>query len=272
MGTITKALKLLSHFSSDRGEIGLASFVRLSGGDKATVRRHLVELEKNGFLEQHPETRSYRLGPAILRLASVRETHFPIRNAIIPIIDRMADSLGELVHGSLLQGNVMSPLYHCDPKRHGLRVIFDEGEVLPLHATASGLAMLAFGAEGIVDTALASELISYSPTTIVARSDLVHLVQVTRDRGYSFSDQYLTKDILSHGFPFFGPNGDAIGTIAVPVPQTRLTDDLKRQILSELSQGCEAMSRSCGGLVPQPLLEKWNAFKESGSLDLDKDR
>ena len=126
MGTITKALKLLTHFSSDRGEIGLASFVRLSGGDKATVRRHLVELEQNGFLEQHPETRSYRLGPALLRLASVREKHFPIRAGITPIVDKMAAELGELVHASLLQGGVMSPVYHFDPLRHGLRVIFDE--------------------------------------------------------------------------------------------------------------------------------------------------
>ena len=89
MGTITKALTLLTHFSSGRGEIGLANFVRLSGGDKATVRRHLVELEKNGFLEQHPEARGYRLGPAVLRLASVREKHLPIRSTIKPIVSQI---------------------------------------------------------------------------------------------------------------------------------------------------------------------------------------
>lgn len=272
MGTITKALTLLTHFSSDRGEIGLASFVRLSGGDKATVRRHLVELEKNGFLEQHPETRGYRLGPAILRLASVREAHFPIRNAIRPVVDHMAETLGELVHASLLQGNVMSPVYHCDPRHHSLRVIFDVGEVLPLHATASGLAMLAFGPEGMADMALSGELLSYSPTTVVARSDLLHLVQLTRERGYSFSDQFLTKEILSHGLPFFGPEGEAIGTIAVPTPQSRLTGEHKKQILIELSAGCQAITRSCGGQVPQAILEKWESFQDLEILQSDKDK
>lgn len=271
MGTITKALKLLSHYSSNRGEIGLASFVRLSGGDKATVRRHLVELEKNGFLEQHPETRRYRLGPAILRLASVRESHFPIRNSIIPIVDQIADSLGELVHVSLLQGTVMSPLYHCDPQRQNLRVIFDEGEVLPLHATASGLSMLAFGPEGISDIALSGDLMSYSPNTVVARSDLLHLVHLTRERGYSFSDQYLTKDILSLGLPFFGPEGDAIGTFAVPVPQSRLNGEIKKNILIALSDGCQSITRSCGGQVPQFLLEKWQSFRDIDVSDFDKD-
>ena len=73
MGTITKALELLNLFSRTKPEIGLMEFARLSGRDKATVHRHLTELEENGFVEQHPQTRAYRLGPAILRLTAVRE-------------------------------------------------------------------------------------------------------------------------------------------------------------------------------------------------------
>lgn len=258
MGTITKALNLLSHFSSERGEIGLASFVRLSGGDKATVRRHLVELEKNGFLEQHPETRQYRLGPALLRLASIRERHFPVRAAIIPVVEHMAETLGELVHASLLQGRSMSPVFHADPQIHGLHVIFDEGEMLPLHATSSGLAMLAFGQDGILDSALSGDLQSFAPNTVVGRSDLQHLVSQTRDQGYSFSDQYFTRDILSYGMPFFGPEGGAIGTLAVPLPQPRHTDELEAKILSSLRKGCETITRSCGGKVPDDLRQKWS--------------
>lgn len=257
MGTITKALKLLTHFSSDRGEIGLASFVRLSGGDKATVRRHLVELEQNGFLEQHPETRSYRLGPALLRLASVREKHLPIRAAITPIVDKMAAELGELVHASLLQGGVMSPVYHFDPLRHGLRVIFDENELLPLHATASGLAMMAFGPEGVVDIALSSDMPSYAPNTVIARSDVLHLLEQFRACGYSYSDQFFTKEIISFGMPFFGPDGEAIGTLAVPLPRSRLSDGLKSRILASLRHGCEAITHSCGGAIPTSLAETW---------------
>ena len=258
MGTITKALKLLEHFTSDRGEIGLASFVRLSGADKATVRRHLVELQNNGFLEQHPETRTYRLGPAILRLASVREKHFPIRAAIVPVVDRMAAELGELVHASQVQGTMMSPVYHADPITNGLRVIFDEAEMLPMHATASGLAMLAFGPEGLLDTVLSGELASYAPNTVIARSDLVHLVEQFQAQGYSTSDAFFTRDIQSFGMPFFGADGEAIGTIAVPVPESRLTDEMRPRILSALRAGCEAVTRSSAGAIPPALTDTWD--------------
>jgi DNA-binding IclR family transcriptional regulator len=260
MGTITKALRLLSHFSSDRGEIGLASFVRLSGGDKATVRRHLVELEANGFLEQHPETRKYRLGPALLRLASVREKHFPIRSAVVPVVDQLADTLGELVHASLLQGAYMSPLYHADPLRHGLRVIFDQGEMLPLHATSSGLTMMAFGPEGVIDTALSVDMSSYAPNTIITRSDMLHLIQQIRAVGYGYSDQFYTRDIMSFGMPFFGPEGEAIGTLAVPLPRSRLNDAKKAEILRGLRDACSAATQSCGGDVPVHLQQIWQAL------------
>jgi DNA-binding IclR family transcriptional regulator len=264
MGTITKALNLLTHFSSDRGEIGLASFVRLSGGDKATVRRHLVELEANGFLEQHPETRKYRLGPALLRLASVRERHFPIRSAIVPIVDQLAEELGELVHASLLQGEFMSPVYHHDPSRHGLRVIFDQGEMLPLHATSSGLAMMAFGPEGVIDTALSADMSSYAPNTVITRSDILYLISEIQKIGYGFSDQFFTRDIMSFGMPFFGPEGDAIGTLAVPLPQSRVTEEMKAAILSGLRDACTTITHSCGGDIPAQLQKIWNEIPDAG--------
>ncbi|WP_121067273.1 IclR family transcriptional regulator [Chachezhania antarctica] len=250
MGTITKALTLLNHFSADRAEIGLASFVRLTGGDKATVRRHLVELQDNGFLEQNPDSRRYRLGPAVLRLAAVRERSFPMRSVVAPIVDEMSAALGELVHAAVLQGDMMSTVYFADPKIHGTHVIFDESEMLPLHATASGLAMLAFGPEGTTDYAIAQDRLSYAPNTVIAKSDLLHLVRQTRAQGFSFADQFFTLDIQSIGMPFFGIDGAAVGTLAVPVPQARMTAGLRDDIIEHLANGCAAITRSLGGEMP----------------------
>ncbi len=267
MGTISKALNLLSHFSARRGEIGLAEFTRLSGADKATVRRHLLELERNGFLERNAATREYRLGPALLRLASVREKHFPIRAAITPVVDGMAERLGELVHASLWQGAVMSPLYHTDVSRHGLRVIFDEAEVLPLHATASGLAMLAFGPASVADPVLGGTLASYTASTVIARSDLMALIEVTCARGYSQSDEFYTSGVVSYAMPFFGPSGSAIGTLAVPFPRSRYSAELEARVLQELRDGCRTVSRVGGGAVPAELNTLWDRLPPSTATE-----
>ena len=172
MGTITKALEMLNYFSRSAPELGLSEFVRLSGRDKATVHRHLVELAENGFLEQHPDSRAYRLGPAILRLATVRETTAPTRAVVLPLIAALADEVGELVHFSLIQGELLSPVSHVEPGRHGTQVHFDPSEMLPLHATASGLAVLAFGPRGLRDRVLAGPLAAHASATVTDGADL----------------------------------------------------------------------------------------------------
>ena len=129
MGTITKALDLLNFFAKQKPEIGLTEFVRLVNRDKATVHRHLTELMENGFLEQNPVTRAYRLGPAILRLSGVREATHPLRSVLRPIVEDIARQVGELTHVSLLQGDVLSPALHFDPMTHGTQVAFDGVEL-----------------------------------------------------------------------------------------------------------------------------------------------
>ncbi len=189
MGTITKALSLLNHFSASRSEIGLTEFRNLSGQDKATVHRHLSELTANGFLEQNPGTKGYRLGPAILRLAAVRERLFPARRLVAPLVEKLAGELGELVHVSLREGDHLSPLYHFDALIHGTRVYFDEAELLPLHATASGLAMLAFGPADLLPKLLKTKLKPSTGYTITDTELLKQAVEQVRNHGIAFVDQ-----------------------------------------------------------------------------------
>ena len=257
MGTITKALNLLNFFSPNHPEIGLTEFRTLSGQDKATVHRHLIELAANGFLEQNPDTRGYRLGPAILRLAAVRERLFPARTLVAPIVERLAGELGELVHVSLREGDHLSPLYHHDALIHGTRVYFDEAELLPLHATASGLAMLAFGPDHLLADLLASPLKASTEFTITDPEELGEAVEQVQTDGIAFVDQGYEAHVSSFGVPVFGDQKEAVGTMAVAVPTARMTDDLKRKIAAALTQAASEVTEKLGGTVPAHLRRIW---------------
>lgn len=257
MGTITKALNLLNHFCPGRAEIGLTEFRTLSGQDKATVHRHLIELAANGFLEQNPVTRGYRLGPAILRLAAVRERLFPARTIVAPIVERLASELGELVHVSLREGLHLSPLIHHDALIHGTRVYFDEAELLPLHATASGHAMLAFGPEHLLPDTLKEDLVATTAHTITDPVRLTEIVDDVRVCGIAFVDQGFETDVSSFAAPLFGDQPEAIGTIAVAVPTLRMTDDMKRRIRAALPGTAAEVTDKLGGVVPAHLKRIW---------------
>ncbi|KIN70455.1 Transcriptional regulator, IclR family protein [Sulfitobacter noctilucae] len=251
MGTISKALELLNHFSASRSEIGLGEFVRLSQRDKATVHRHLNELEENGFLEQDAASRAYRLGPALLRLAAVREAAFPMRRLLRPIVTELADAVGELAHASLLEGDMLSPLVHADPLRHGTQVHFDEAERLPLHATSGGMAVLAFAEAALQGRILNHPLAALTPGTPTEPDKLREMIAKIRHSGISLMAGSFDSEVISQGAPLFDQHGRVIGALSVAVPQARATSEGQRIIGQKLLAAAHTATRSLGGLHPQ---------------------
>ncbi|WP_405108304.1 helix-turn-helix domain-containing protein [Phaeobacter sp. BS52] len=113
MSSATKTLALLSHFSADRPEIGLSQLCRIAGRDKATTYRHLQALETAGFVEQNPTTKHYRLGPAVLQLAQVREATVPRKLGAQLPLSQLADVTGETAHVSVVSGSTLYALASC---------------------------------------------------------------------------------------------------------------------------------------------------------------
>ncbi|WP_425102348.1 IclR family transcriptional regulator [Tropicibacter sp. S64] len=250
MGTITKALEMLNFFSREKPEIGLGEFVRLTGRDKATVHRHLGELEENGFLEQLPVSRAYRLGPAILRLAAVRETTHPARRLLRPIVSQLADDIGELVHVSLLQGAQLSPVFHADPKCYGTQVHFDVAEMLPLHATSSGQAVLAFAAPELCERVLGGPLPRYTDETTTDRESLLAMVERARETGIGKAERTFDEEVTSESIALFDAAGQPVGALAVIVPAVRASEEKWSQIRPLLIDAARAATHSLGGVLP----------------------
>ncbi len=260
MGTITKALNLLGFFDRDRAEIGLGEFVRLTGRDKATVHRHLTELAENGFLEQHPDTRAYRLGPALLRLSALRETLFPVRKLLQPIVFELSEAVGELAHASLLQGEVLSPVAHADPCLHGVQVNFDIAEMLPLHATSSGIAALAFVSDDLRSRVMARPLSKFTDQTISDPAMLKDKMDMARQYGVCTVTGTFDEGVSSVGAPVFGDGGRVVGSLAVAVPTARVRPNKLRDIALMLLKEADRASTALGGRFPsgfEPLPPEW---------------
>lgn len=220
MSTIGKALSLLDVISKLDRDMGLTDLARLSALDKATARRFLVELEKHGFVEQDDETRKYRLGAAPVRLARIRQARFPFVAVAAPFVKALADAVGETVHLSEFSGGRLATI-HVEDFTQAHRVIVDVGSALPFHATASGLAFLAFLPQGEIDQALARPLERFSPETITDAGAVRALLRETTERGFSISRQGFELGVISAAAPLIAPNGRPTGALAVAAPIAR---------------------------------------------------
>lgn len=221
MQTVEQALKLLECFSERQPELGLSDLARRAGFDKAKTRRYLIALIKRGLVEQHPTSKRYRLGVALLRLARVREACFPIEAVVTPMLGDLVAQCGETAHFSLMSGKTLGNISVVEsPKAH--RITMERGEILPLHATASGLAFLAHSPDSFVAGVLAQELEVFTGSTETAPQRLEHALARIRKRGMAKTSGSYDEGVTSYAMPIRGGQAYAVGAVAIAAPASRI--------------------------------------------------
>ncbi|MCF3595193.1 IclR family transcriptional regulator [Rhodobacteraceae bacterium LMO-12] len=250
MGTVSKALSLLDFFNRSRSTIGLSEMARLSGLNKATVHRHLSELQSQGFVEQTDTAREYRLGPAFLRLAALREAAVPLRDLAQQVLCDLSAATHETAHFSLLQNGQLTTTAYSYSPHHGTRVTMEDAEVLVLHATSSGLAVLAYSSPDFVDAALSAPLEKRTLHTVTDTDKLRASLTPIRNSGMAQSIGGFEDDVHSHGMPVFDAAAQVIGAIAVAAPTARMTPGHKALIQRELRHHALRLTRLLGGFPP----------------------
>ena len=224
MGTVSKALVLLDFLKAPDAQLGLTDLAKLSGFDKATTRRLLLELIANGFVEQDEVSKHYVLGPALQMLGKAREERFPLYKIILPMVKNLSDQTGETVHATEYGAGVLISICAQESdKAH--RVSLDVGQKLPLHATASGFAFLASSSHSFVESFMKKPRQKFTANTPVAADQLLKLITQTKARGFSISNQSMEDGIHSVAAAFVGLSGKPIGTIAIAMPSSRTTPE-----------------------------------------------
>lgn len=258
MGTVTKALTLLNFFSESLQEIGLSELSRLAKRDKATTFRLLTELCETGFAEQNPLTKNYRLGPALLRLANVREQTIPVKTIVEAHLERLVQAVQESSHATLLQGQILTPICKHLSAHHGTRVFFDDSETLPLHATASGCAVLAYSDHALLDQVLSTPLDKITEHTTDTSEDLIEKIEHARTHGFGSCTGEFELGVSSIAAPLFGPGGACIGAVSVAYPSSRHNAELAGRIRSNLAKAASNITEGLSGTVPPALTSLWN--------------
>ena len=221
MSTVAKAISLLEMLGRGEPEMALADLARRAGFDKATTRRLLLSLMEHELVEQDEATRRYRLGAGIGRLALLREAQFPFLRTAVPVIEALAGETDETVHLSEYSKRGLITVHVIESAKAN-RVSVPLGELLPMHATASGIAFLAFTEKRIRDAILDGPFPGFTPFTVSSAAALSEHIAAARARGYSIGTQGFEEGVQSVAAPILGADGFAIGTIAIAAPQARI--------------------------------------------------
>jgi DNA-binding IclR family transcriptional regulator len=255
MLTVDKTMKLLSYFSPAMPEIGLSELARMASLDKAATRRFLVSLAKHGFIEQNPHSKLYRLGSAFLRFARIREASFPLASIIQPILEELAANLGETAHASIAADSMLVSIGIAEPHR-ATRVHVDPSEMLPLHATASGIAYLSFAPKGAFENYIGrGKLVALTPNTIVSPKKLQKQIAAARENGFALGLRTFENEVIGLAAPLFDWSGHSFGAVSVASVASRFTASSRKEISSFVIDAAIRITRATGA-EPHPNLLK----------------
>lgn len=234
--------------------LGLSELQRLSGRDKATVHRHLQALKAGGLVEQDSDSRAYRLGAEVERLAHLRRKTMGAVGTLAPIVDTLSRELGELVHVSAYDAGRLHALYHADHGSHAVRVGLMDAWAPPLVSSSSGKAVLAYAPAAQQDQAI--EAAGLPPARARAlRAEL----RRTAQSGFAASCDTVEVGVSSVGIAIFNARREAVAACSVAFPTVRMTDALARRTRAALGRAGPALCAWQGGAPPDHVSAAWSA-------------
>ncbi len=134
---------------------------------------------------------------------------------------RLRDTVNETIHLSVpdaLHSVVVVDRVDCD---HAVRTYHAIGDTSPLHATASGHAVLAHLAKADVDEVAAGTLEGYGEETITDPVQLRSELQRVRKRGYAVNHNQYLQGVCAIAAPVLDGDGVPLAAVAVSLPDSR---------------------------------------------------
>lgn len=242
--TADRALRVLLAFRQ-RPEWGVSDLARTLGLDKANIHRLLTTLAGRGFVLADPDTRRYRLGPAIAVLARAAERGGALEAAARPFLSELAHDLDESAILNVPHGAAYRCTLAVDaagPIRYSATV----GETIPAHGGAAGHAIFAFYPVDQVRDLLAGALPKFNAHTVVDLDDLLARYEKVRADGVAISHGEFDPNVTSVAAPCFAA-GQVVGSVVVIGPQDRMSGKVDTAV-DRVRAVAERLSRVLDGV------------------------
>ena len=210
---------------------------------RSTALRLLGTLERHALVERDQRTSRYRLGRRLPQLASVVTGEFDLRFVARPVCERLAAAVGETATLDLLVGDVIVPVEQATASTSVVSVNW-LGRRTPVHCTASGKVIAAFGKDAVRERLLTLPLDRVTPNTITDRAKLEAQLEDARQIGVARTHEELEVGLDAIAAPVFGVDGDVVAALDVSGPSHRLRNRLDLDRLTR--EGAADLSRRLG--------------------------
>ncbi|WP_406072258.1 IclR family transcriptional regulator [Streptomyces sp. NBC_01020] len=196
---LSRAARILEAFSQDEPTLTVSEIARRTGLHVATTSRLVGELVAHGFLSRDDDRR-VRIRIRLWELVVRASPTLSLRDAAMPFMEGVHDVVGHHVQLAVLDGEEALFLERLSAPNALINYTRIAGR-LPLHASSSGLVLLAHGPATLKDRVLAGEMTAYTVATPAAPARLRALLAEVRRQGFAYRPGYVRDDALGIAAP-----------------------------------------------------------------------
>lgn len=235
-----RLLRVLETFTPTRTVQTAAEIGRRASLPPSTAHRVVGELVEAGLLERD-EDRRIRIGMRLWELATRSSHALRLRQAAMPAMERVQGRIREHTQLAILEQDEALFLERLSSPDAGSNITRVAGR-LPLHASSSGLVLLAFGAQELRERILAGPLTPLTRETITDGAVLRRKLAEVRRLGHAVAPGYI--ETVSTGVAV--PVRDETGAVIAAVSAVLRRDQQTEGALFELHGAARDIERALG--------------------------
>jgi DNA-binding IclR family transcriptional regulator len=242
LSTVGNAIRALTVLA-DRGPLRLTALAGELQLGKSTVHLLLQTLRDYGMVDYAPATSTYSVGLRVFELGATAIEQGGFGARLVGPMEELARRCNESVSlGVLNAGSVLIVQRIESPEI--LRADIRPGTRMPLHASASGKALLATMTDPEIDRLLPeSQLPASARMTHRHRVGLLAEIRLIGERGYAKQEEEFVEGISAVATPVLAAGGRALAALSIAGPSSRFGE---ARWSADLLPAARHMSELCG--------------------------
>lgn len=213
---LSRAVRIVEAFGPGDTALTVTEIARRSGLHIATASRLVEELSSFGWL-QRDEDRRVRVGVRMWEVVSRASPTLSLRDAAMPVMQDLHAIIGQHIQLGVMEGDEVLFVERLTASGAVINYTRIAGR-LPLHASSSGLLLLAFAPPAQQERIIAQPLEVFTEQTISSPSQLRASLAEVRRQGYAFLTGHIHSDATGIAVPVRDPEGKVVAALAAVVP------------------------------------------------------
>jgi DNA-binding IclR family transcriptional regulator len=213
---LSRAVRILAAFGPEEPALSVTQLAARTGLHIATVSRLVGQLKAEGLLSMDSEHR-VRIGIRLWELASRAAPTRGLRESALPFLEDLHAIVGHHAQLAILDGIEVLFIERLSAPDAVVNYSRVAGR-LPLHASSSGLVLLAHATPELRERVLASPLASYTDKTITDPAVLRRVLAEVRRQGFALNPGHVHPEATGVAAPIFDTSGRVIAAVSAIVP------------------------------------------------------